>query len=68
MTKVGQLFEQEKLNYAEQYAKEYAKEQQVRLLVGMIDSGIITEEEAAKSLKCDIDEFVKLKKSILQLV
>ena len=43
--------------------QEYADE--IRRLIGMIDSGTITEEDAAKSLNCSLEEFKKMKDSLL---
>ena len=66
MTKVGQLFEEEKIEYAKEYAKEYAREEKIRLFCDMIDAGELTEEIAAKNLHCSIEEFKKMRNVLLQ--
>ena len=58
MTKVGQLFEEEKI--------EYAKKEKVRMLCDMIDAGELTEEIAAKNLHCSVEEFKKMRNALLQ--
>ena len=58
MTKVGQLFEEEKI--------EYAKEEKVRMLCDMIDAGELTKEIAAKNLHCSVKEFDKMRDALLQ--
>ena len=58
MTKVGQIFEEEKI--------EYAKEEKIRLLCNMIDAGELTEEIAAKNLHCSVEEFEKMRDALLQ--
>ena len=58
MTKVGQLFEEEKI--------EYAKKEKVRMLCDMIDAGKLTEDDAAEMMHCSVDEFEKMRDALLQ--
>ena len=58
MTKVGQLFEEEKI--------EYAKKEKVRMLCDMIDVGKLTEDDAAEMMHCSVDEFEKMRDALLQ--
>lgn len=58
MTKVGQLFEEEKI--------EYAKKEKVRMLCDMIDADNLTLENAAEAMHCSVKEFEKMRDALLQ--
>ncbi len=60
MTKVGQLFEEEKI----EYAKEYAKEQILLKIVSMYQLGILSVEAAAGQLNMTEDEFLAKVKNV----
>ena len=60
MTKVGKLFEDEKM--------EYAKEQNIRLLVKAIEEKTITEVDAARLMNCSLNEFRRMRQSLEQLL
>ena len=60
MTKVGKLFEDEKM--------EYAKEQNIRLLVKAIEEKTITEVDAARLMNCSLNEFQRMRQSLEQLL
>ena len=62
MTKVGQLFEEEKIKYA----KGYAKEENIRLLCNMIDAGKLTENDEAEIMHCSMEEFERMRDALLQ--
>ena len=66
MTKVGQLFEEEKIKYAKEYAKGYAKEENIRLLCNMIDAGKLTENDEAEIMHCSMEEFERMRDALLQ--
>ncbi len=62
MTKVGQLFEEEKIAYAKEYAKEYAEEQILLKIVSMYQLGILSVEEAVGQLNMTKNEFLAIAK------